>query len=91
MPLPLAVARGRSSPVGTLAEAPATAPLAPAPDFRVSSLVSASSGVELFLSKVSLSVVTLSRSRTALTWVTALPGPRVAASIESMRDWRLVS
>ena len=68
-----------------LAAAPATAPAAPPVELSSSLLVSDSSGTTLSVSKISLSVVTLSRSSWARTWVTAMPGPSVAASIASRR------
>ncbi len=86
-PPPVAVL-GNVLVVGVLADVPATEPALPPADFSVSLLVSDSSGTRLSLSKVSLSVVVLSRSRTALTLVTALPGPSTAASIPSSWPWR---
>ena len=76
---------GKVLPAGVFAEVPVTAPAAPPVDFSVSLLVSDSSGTTFSVSKISLSVVTLSRSSWARTWVTALPGPSVAASIASRR------
>ncbi len=84
VPLPLVVA-GKVLPGGVFAAVPPTAPAAPPVDLRVSVLVSLSSGTIFLVSKTSLSVVTLSRSSVVWTWVTALPGPRVAASIASRR------
>ena len=83
VPLPLVVA-GKVLPAGVLAEVPVAAPLPPPVESSFSLLVSVCSGTTFVLSgKVSLSVVTLSRFRLARTWVTAMPGPRVAASIAS--------